>query len=165
MKLATLDIPRNNIGDRAGPRYTLQTHTVHLAVLAHTPTDPISAPDTAASIFRAVLATLDADQEHFLAVGLDAKLHATAYKVIASGGIASTQVDPRVLFRWALLAGAVGLITAHNHPSGDPTPSHDDIVLARQHRDAGRMLGIDVLDSLVIGATAYTSLSQCAVLA
>jgi DNA repair protein RadC len=83
------------------------------------------------------------------------------YKVVATGGQAATTVDAKTLFRDALLLGAAAVVLAHNHPSGDPTPSRDDLRLTRQLTEAGKLLDIRVHDHLVLGAGArYVSLAS-----
>ena len=67
---------------------------------------------------------------------------------------------PREIFRQALLVGAPALILYHNHPSGDPTPSHEDVQITRQVAEAGDLLGVRVLDHLVLGAEGFASLKE-----
>ena len=74
------------------------------------------------------------------------------------GGIASVPVEPRTIFTAALLANAAAVIVAHNHPSGDPEPSTQDITLTRRLLAAGDLLGIPVLDHLVIGDGCWSGL-------
>jgi DNA repair protein RadC len=152
MKLSTL--PRNAIGDRAGPRYRLKTF--QLALRACEPGATVDSPQAAIPVLRQILARLDADQEHFIVLALDTKLHVTGFKVIASGGMAGVVVDRRVLFRAALLLGATSVVLAHNHPSGDSTPSQEDRALTRPLVAAGRMLDLQVHDHLILGRDVYS---------
>jgi len=69
-------------------------------------------------------------------------------------------VDPREVFSVALATGASGLVLAHNHPSGDVKPSEDDIALTERAVEAGRLLGIWVVDHLVVGAGRYLSMAE-----
>jgi DNA repair protein RadC len=80
--------------------------------------------------------------------------------VIASGTLNSTIVEPRDVFREALLAGASALVAFHNHPSGDPSPSREDVELTRRLRAAGALIGIDVVDHVVLGDARYCSLRE-----
>ena len=75
---------------------------------------------------RQRLAHLDADQEHFILLALDTRIVITGYKIASSGGMAGTVVDPRIVFRSALLLGAASILVAHNHPSGAATPRAED---------------------------------------
>ncbi|HXX29833.1 MAG TPA: DNA repair protein RadC [Myxococcaceae bacterium] len=77
--------------------------------------------------------------------------------VVAQGTVDACPVDPREVYRAALSARASAIVLAHNHPSGDPSPSLCDLALTRQLVDAGRMLGIRVLDHLIIGDGRYAS--------
>jgi DNA repair protein RadC len=80
-----------------------------------------------------------------------------AISQISSGGVSGTVVDPKVVFRAALLANASAVIFAHNHPSGDVAPSPDDLALTRRLGEAGELIGCPLLDSVVIGDGRYYS--------
>ena len=92
-----------------------------------------------------------APKEHFLAVLLNTRHLPIGVEVISIGSLNASIVHPREVFRPAILAGAASLILAHNHPSGDPTPSADDLEITQRLRRTGEMLGIEVLDHLVMG--------------
>ena len=83
-----------------------------------------------------------------------------AYHEVVRGSLDMVIVQPREVFRGALLANAAALILAHNHPSGDPTPSADDLALTQRLIQAGALLALDILDHLVIGDARYTSLRE-----
>jgi DNA repair protein RadC len=146
--------PRNAIGDRAGPRYSLKTFK--LTVPACEPGATVDYPKAAVPVLRQILSRLDADQEHFIVLALNTKLQITGFKVIASGGMAGVIVDRRVLFRAALLLGATSVIVAHNHPSDDCTPSPEDRALTQQLLAAGRMLDLQVHDHLILGRDVFS---------
>jgi DNA repair protein RadC len=84
--------------------------------------------------------------------------------VVTRGTVSSTLVHPREVFRQLILLNAAAVIVAHNHPSGDPTPSADDRLVTEQLVAAGRLLGIPVLDHLVLGYPAYTSFAEAGLL-
>jgi DNA repair protein RadC len=130
-------------------RYRLTT--VQITLAQEPAVQLVASPAMAEVFFRAILADLDADWEHFILIALDAQLQACGYKVVATGGQNQTVVDPRTLFRDALLLGAAALVLGHNHPSGDPTPSGDDLKLTRQLVQAGQLLGVRVHDHLILG--------------
>jgi DNA repair protein RadC len=88
----------------------------------------------------------------------------TAYHELSRGTLDSTVVHPREVFKTALLANAAAVIVAHNHPSGDPSPSADDIALTRRLTQAGNIIGIPVLDHLVIGVRSHFSLREAGLL-
>jgi DNA repair protein RadC len=88
---------------------------------------------------------------------LDARSRLLAWHECARGQLAGVNVEPREVFRAALLANAHSLILAHCHPSGDPTPSPDDVALTARMQAAGVLLGIEVADHIVIGHERYWS--------
>lgn len=93
----------------------------------------------------------DLDREHFWALALDTKNGLITTLEISIGSLAVSIVHPRELFKEAIVASASSVILVHNHPSGDPTPSNSDIQLTRRLVEAGRILGIEVIDHVVIG--------------
>jgi DNA repair protein RadC len=90
-------------------------------------------------------------QEAFYCVHLDRKNHPLGRQLITLGTATSTLVSPREVFRGAIVAGAVAICVAHNHPSGDPSPSQADIQVTRKLREAARILEIEMLDHVVVG--------------
>lgn len=92
-----------------------------------------------------------ARRERFVVVALDVKNRPRAVSVIAEGWVDACPVDPREVFRTALLETATSVLLAHNHPSGDPEPSADDLVLTERLAAAGEILGITVLDHVIVG--------------
>jgi DNA repair protein RadC len=129
-------------------RYRLKT--VHIT-LAHEPTQTVASPAMAEAFIRPILADLDQDREHFVLLALDRQQQVSGYKIVATGGQNQIVVDPRTLFRDALLLGAGAIILGHNHPSGDPEPSRDDLALTRQLSLGGEVLGLKVHDHLILG--------------
>lgn len=95
-------------------------------------------------------------QEAFVIVSLNTKNHVIKRHLISLGTVNSSLVHPRECFRPAILDGAAAIILAHNHPSGNPTPSSEDIKITRQLISAGEIMGIKVLDHVVIGNTALS---------
>jgi DNA repair protein RadC len=104
------------------------------------------------------------DREHCLLVTLDVKHRLLGVHTVSVGTADHTFMAPRELYRDALLAGASAVFVAHNHPSGDPTPSADDRQVTRRLAQAGATLGVDLLDHLVIGDPDWTSLARLGVL-
>lgn len=92
----------------------------------------------------------DNSREHFIALYLDGSHQPLSYRIF-SGSRNSCQVDPVVILQGAILVGAVSVIVAHNHPSGDLTPSEEDIKVTRRLQDAGKVLGVSLLDHIIIG--------------
>ncbi|MCR9244568.1 MAG: JAB domain-containing protein [bacterium] len=90
------------------------------------------------------------DREHFVALYLNARHLLTHVHTVSIGTATQTLVHPREVFKGAILANAAALIVAHNHPSGDPQPSAEDDVTARRLREAGELLGIELLDAVIV---------------
>jgi DNA repair protein RadC len=91
---------------------------------------------------------------------LDTKHRVVRTAVLAIGTLNSSAVQPREVFREAAIGGAAAIVVFHNHPSGDPTPSPEDRELTRRLVAAGRLMGIDVVDHLVLGDTRYWSFKE-----
>ena len=104
------------------------------------------------------------DREHCLLVSLDVKHRLLRVATISVGTVDHTFMAPREIFRAALLDGASAVFLAHNHPSGDATPSADDRAVTRRLAQAGTTLGVEVLDHLVIGDPDWVSLAREGVL-
>lgn len=102
----------------------------------------------------------DADREHFVALMLDTKNQMVALHTVSIGDLSSSIVHPREVFKIAVALGAASIIVAHNHPSGDPTPSPEDIAVTRRLHQAGELLGIELLDHIVIGDQRWSSLKE-----
>lgn len=98
-----------------------------------------------------------ADVEHFVAIALDAKNRPIGEVEIARGGLSACPVSPADVFRALLREAAAGVVFVHNHPSGEPSPSADDVALTERLRRAGELLGVRVLDHVIIGREGYFS--------
>ena len=101
-----------------------------------------------------------ARREHFVAFMLDARNRVLARETISVGTLSASLVHPREVFGPAIERRAASVIVVHNHPSGDPEPSTDDLALTRRLVQAGTLIGIEVLDHLVIGYGSYVSLKS-----
>ena len=97
-------------------------------------------------------------RETFWVLGLGARNHVLVEERVAEGGANLCALLPRDVFRPLVAAGAVQAVLVHNHPSGDPTPSVEDLELTRRIAAAGDLVGIGILDHVIIGAGAWTSL-------
>jgi DNA repair protein RadC len=98
--------------------------------------------------------------EQFGAVLLDTKNRLVKVAVIAVGTLDASVVLPRDVFREAALSGAASIVLFHNHPSGDPTPSPEDVAITRRMWAAGQVMGIDVVDHLILGDARYFSFRE-----
>ena len=99
-------------------------------------------------------------QEHCKGMYLDARKRVLKEETLFIGSLTASVIHPRELFQKALLEGAAACILVHNHPSGDPAPSEEDIALTKQLRDAGNLLGITFLDHIIIGQKNFCSLRE-----
>src|SRR5699024_12513778 len=115
----------------------------------------IRSPEDGYELFKQFLG--DVDREHFVVACLDTKNQPTAINVCHIGSLNSSIVHPREMMKTAILSNAASLIVAHNHPSGNPKPSQEDIDVTRRLKEAGKIMGIDVLDHLVIGEDSFVS--------
>lgn len=100
------------------------------------------------------------DQEILKLIMLDTKSRLIRDKDISKGTVNASLVSPREIFMEALRSGAVYIILMHNHPSGDPTPSLEDITVTKRVAQAGMMLGISLVDHIIIGDRSYVSLKE-----
>ena len=99
-------------------------------------------------------------QEHMKLLMLDTKSKLIGEQDISKGTVNAALITPRELFIEALACGAVYIILLHNHPSGDPTPSKSDILLTKRVKEAGELIGIQLLDHIIIGNNCYISLTE-----
>lgn len=119
----------------------------------------IEDPESAYEMFAPLVA--NSPKETALVVTLDTKHRPLAIRMETVGSVDHTFMSPRELFRAAILDNAAAVMLAHNHPSGDPEPSRDDERITTRLVEAGRILGVEVLDHIVIGAPGrWTSLAR-----
>lgn len=98
--------------------------------------------------------------ERFGVVLLDTRHQLLRVRVLSTGSLDAVAASPREVFRDALAAGAAGVIVFHNHPSGDPSPSPEDVHLTHRLVTAGKVLGIDLIDHVIIGDARYFSMKE-----
>lgn len=99
-------------------------------------------------------------QEVFLALGLDIRNGLLDVVEVARGTVHGVEVHPREVFRPLIRMAAAGAVLVHNHPSGNPTPSTDDVELTDRMRSVGELLGIPIIDHVVIGDHTFTSIAE-----
>lgn len=99
-------------------------------------------------------------KEHFTCLFLNTKNHLIFREVVSIGSPNAAIVHPREVFRAAIKRFSASLICAHNHPSGDSTPSSEDIILTKRLKEAGEIIGIEVLDHVIIGGSRFCSLKE-----
>ncbi|HEY8910779.1 MAG TPA: DNA repair protein RadC [Desulfosporosinus sp.] len=119
----------------------------------------INSPGDAANLLEPFLA--NEDREKFVVVCLDTKQQPNAIHTVSLGSLNSSLVHPREVFKVAILGNSNAVILSHNHPSGDPTPSKEDIDVTNRLQEAGKILGIEVLDHVIIGSNSrFISLKE-----
>ena len=118
----------------------------------------LDSPGSVAAYLKVEMANLE--QEQLRVVMLDVKNRLLGVTLVYQGGINQAVVSLADVFREPIRAGASAIILAHNHPSGDPTPSPEDVRLTAQAGEVGALLEIEVLDHLVIGRPSYLSLRE-----
>lgn len=118
----------------------------------------VKSPADAAHLLMGEMSTLE--QEHLRIILLDTKNRVRGMPTIYQGNVNTSLVRVAELFREAIRANCPAIIVAHNHPSGDPTPSPEDVLITERIVEAGRILDIEILDHLVIGQQRYVSLKE-----
>jgi len=109
----------------------------------------ISSPKDCANIFKKFIG--DYDREALVVLTLDTKNKINSITVASLGSLNSSIVHPREIFKTAILSNASSIIIGHNHPSGDCTPSKEDIKITKRLRECGDILGIELIDHIIIG--------------
>lgn len=102
----------------------------------------------------------DLDREHFYGIYLNTRNSVLSVDLVSVGTLNASIVHPREVFGRALELSAAALILAHNHPSGETDPSQDDLAITKRLSEAGRILGIDVLDHVILANGSWTSLKE-----
>jgi len=102
----------------------------------------------------------DTDREHFVVFFLDQKNRITGIHTVSMGSLTASVVHPREAFKAAILANAAAIVCGHNHPSGDVQPSREDRAITTRLSQAGKLLGIQLLDHIIIGNNNYFSFAD-----
>lgn len=118
----------------------------------------IRSPRDAAELLAEQLRYLQ--KEHFVCLFLNTKNQVIAQETLSIGSLNASIVHPREVFRAAIKYGSASIVCAHNHPSGDPAPSPEDIAITKRLVESGRIVGIDVLDHIVVGDGHFVSLKE-----
>jgi DNA repair protein RadC len=119
------------------------------------PRPVIKSPDDAANLVMEEMRHFD--REHFRAILLNTKNQVIGTDKVSVGTLNSSAVHPRELFRNAIKRGAASVILVHNHPSGDPAPSREDMDITKRVKEVGSIIGIEILDHIIIGDNKFTS--------
>ena len=140
--------------------YTMKFKTITLKVKERPAPANASNSKSSFEIANNIYSGLSDDQEHFCVMFLDSVNNITGFKVLFTGGMNAATVDLKVVFRNALLFGARSLILVHNHPSSTLTASQEDIRITQETKQAGKLLGIKILDHIIITNNSYLSMAD-----
>jgi DNA repair protein RadC len=138
--VAAFEIGRRTESQRGGPRVQ------------------VCSPEDVAAVYGPLMR--DLKKEIFKVVLLNTANVILGDYTVSEGGLAASIVEPRAVFQKAILDNAAAVICLHNHPSGNPEPSREDIRITKQLVEAGKLMGIPVHDHLIIAGTTYTSLAE-----
>ena len=138
------------------PLYT--TRLVRERTFTFPTRDQVRSPADAAVVLAEYFS--DRDREEFVVAFLDTANTLTGLHVASVGGLAASIVEPRQVFKAAVLANAAAVLLAHNHPSGNPEPSREDVAVTRQLVEAGKVMGVPVHDHLILTDHGHTSLAE-----
>ena len=136
--------------------YETKTIKVGLRISENVEKVTVRDPESVVGYIKGIYADLDADQEHFTILCLNKANVVTGFKVVFSGGQDEAVVDPKIVFRNALLMGATAIIVVHNHPSGRTEPSAEDRAITKKLDECGKMLGVRILDHIILGNGSFS---------
>lgn len=142
--------------------YKTELNTDNLNILVKekscncTDVETLNNPSLIAEMFNVVFRLNKQAEEYLYMLALNTKGKPLGVFEVSHGTIDTTICNPREIFIKALLCGASGIVIAHNHPSGDTTPSKEDIESYNRLKEAGKLIGINVLDSIIVGDSYYS---------
>ena len=120
----------------------------------------IKSPEDAANVGRTFMRIHEEPEEYMYMICLNTKNRVIGVFEVSHGTVNSSVVGVREIFQKALLANAVNIILMHNHPSGNPDPSNEDIKMTKRATEAGELLGVQLLDHIIMGDRKYVSLKE-----
>lgn len=118
----------------------------------------VRSPQDSYELFKEYLG--EVDREHFVVMCLDTKNQPTNITTVHIGSLNASLVHPREVMKTAILSNSASIVCCHLHPSGDPTPSTEDIEVTKRLAEVDKILGIELLDHLVIGEASYVSMKE-----
>ncbi|MCM3478954.1 JAB domain-containing protein [Caldibacillus thermoamylovorans] len=118
----------------------------------------IRTPEDGYSLMKQILG--DFDREAFIVISLDTKNQPTSINICHIGSLNASIVHPREVMKSVILSNGASFIVGHNHPSGNPTPSREDIEVTKRLVETGKIIGIDLLDHIIVGDNSYVSLKE-----
>lgn len=118
----------------------------------------INTSEEAAVLMRAKIG--NSDRENFVAILLDNKNRPLGVQTVSIGSLTAAIVHPREVYKAAIISNAAAIVAGHNHPSGDTTPSREDLVITKRLKESGELLGIRFLDHLILGDDTFLSMAD-----
>ncbi|EJS02229.1 JAB domain-containing protein [Bacillus cereus] len=118
----------------------------------------IKSPEDASVLLKQFLG--EVDREYFIVLCLNTKNQPTAINVCHIGSLNASIVHPREVLKPAIISNAASIIVAHNHPSNDPTPSREDIEVTKRLAEAGKVIGVELLDHVIVCSDSFVSLKE-----
>lgn len=158
--LARLSVPELSgvVGKARGRRFAAALETAKRALGKGTGVSPvISSPSDVVPLLADIASE---KREHFVVLLLNARNQVLRKELVSLGSLSASIVHPREVFLPAVTSSAASIILCHNHPSGDVTPSRDDVDLTRRLVEAGRIMGIEVLDHIIVSDSDFLSLRE-----
>lgn len=116
--------------------------------------------DNSRCVYEAMADLKDEDKEHFCLFCLDTRNKMISREILSMGNLNTAVIHPREIFRSAIMRSSNAIIVSHNHPSGDPNPSPDDIEITKALVKASRIMGIPLVDHVVVGCSGYVSMHE-----
>lgn len=138
--------------------YNLQL--IKESTIKYSTSSKITSPKDAADIFTNAINLDKKAEEYLYMIALGTKNDVLGCMEISHGSINSSIVHPREVFKRALLLNSVSIIIAHNHPSGNTTPSKEDINITQRLKECGNILGIELMDHLIVGDNTFLSFKE-----
>ena len=116
----------------------------------------LNSPDKVEKMMKSVFRLHKETEEYLYEICFNARMKSIAVFEVSHGTVNASLVSPREVYQKALLGGAVYVMVAHNHPSGDPAPSEEDDKIAEKLKEAGALIGIDLIDFIIVGDSCYS---------
>ena len=133
---------------------------IKLAILREPSSEPLPAIRTPSDLEQYLEPMKHLSEEHFIALHLNARNQIAGFHVVSHGTVSASLVHPREVFKAAILNNAYCVVVAHNHPAGSTDPSPDDLNTTRQLIAAGKLLGIEILDHLIVSFRGVASIRE-----
>jgi DNA repair protein RadC len=124
----------------------------------------LTCPLACYKMLQQILDLKSSPSERFGVIALNTKNKIVGIHIISEGSLDEVHVEPREVYKAALLNNARSIIAFHNHPSGDPSPSSEDVAITHRLKNAGKLLCVELLDHMITGEDSYTSLRECGIL-